>query len=264
MIRLENVSVAFAGQTALHPTSLALRGSEFTVLLGASGAGKSTLLRCLNLLNRPRGSVISEAFGDLTDPQALHEHRKRTAFIFQQHQLIGHRTALANVLVGRLGYHPAWRTLLPLPRAERRIALESLARVDLLHKALERVDRLSGGQQQRVGIARALAQQPKLVLADEPVASLDPATADKVLALLRRICDEDGIAAVVSLHQVDLARRYADRIVGLSQGRVVFDGPPEQLTDSILASLYKSAPPTAERPVAPSLVAPLNFATSED
>lgn len=266
MIRLEDVSVAFSGLQALCPTSLEFRRGEFAVLLGASGAGKSTLLRCLNLLNRPRtGKVVTADLGDLGNPQSLHEHRKRTAFIFQQHQLIGHNTALANVLVGRLGYHPTWRTLLPLPRAERQIALESLARVDLLHKALERVDRLSGGQQQRVGIARALAQSPRLVLADEPVASLDPATADKVLALLRRICDEDRITSVVSLHQLEFARTYADRVVGLAHGRVVFDGPPSELTDAALSAIYSGALATATTEhSSASLPVPLTYATAED
>lgn len=266
MIRLDHVSVAYPGLQALHPTSLTFRQGEFTVLLGASGAGKSTLLRCLNFLNRPtRGSVVADDLGDLGARRALHEHRKRTAFIFQQHQLIGHNTALANVLVGRLGYHPAWRTLFPLPRAERHIALESLARVDLLHKALERVDRLSGGQQQRVGIARALAQNPRLLLADEPVASLDPATADKVLALLRRICDEDRITAVVSLHQLDLARAYADRVVGLAQGRVVFDGPPGELTEAALTAIYRTPANTATAQARDSsLPLCLTYATAED
>ncbi|MGE0313610.1 MAG: phosphonate ABC transporter ATP-binding protein [Lautropia sp.] len=266
MIRLERVGVAFAGLQALHPTSLTFRDGEFTVLLGASGAGKSTLLRCLNLLNRPsEGRVVASDLGDIADRRTLQEHRRRTAFVFQQHQLIGHNTALANVLVGRLGYHSAWRTLFPLPHAERRVALESLARVDLLHKALERVDRLSGGQQQRVGIARALAQGPRLLLADEPVASLDPATADRVLALLRRICDEDRIAAVVSLHQLDLARVYADRIVGLAHGRVVFDGPPGALGDVALTAIYGARRgDTLTEPIgAPHPFTP-TYATAED
>lgn len=266
MIRLENVSVAFAGQQAMYPTSLTFHKGQFTVLLGASGAGKSTLLRCINLLNRPSaGRVVADDLGDLCDPSILHEHRKRTAFIFQQHQLIGHNTALVNVLVGRLGYHSVWRTLLPLSRAERRIALESLARVDLMHKALERVDKLSGGQQQRVGIARALAQNPRLVLADEPVASLDPATADKVMALMRRICNEDHITAVVSLHQLELARTYADRVIGLAHGRVVFDGSPNDLNATALDAIYRgnscvatTGHATTEIPVS------LNYAIAED
>lgn len=263
MIELENVRVSFpGGVTALHPTSLRFERGQFTVLLGASGAGKSTLLRCLNHLTPPiDGRVRVEGFGDLHEAKALHEHRKRTGMIFQQHQLIGRQTALQNVLLGRLGYHRAWRSLFPLPRAERRIALECLERVGLLHKALERVDCLSGGQQQRVGIARALAQRPQLMLADEPVASLDPATAHTVLSQLRRIGEEDGIATIVSLHQVELAQAYADRVVALAHGRVVFDGAPAGLTPATLEAIYHR--PTAAAPAEPTPVS-YDYATIED
>ena len=146
--------------------------------------------------------------------------------VFQQHQLIGRATVLPNVLTGRLGYHSGWRTLGPWPAAEKRRALDAIERVGLIDYALRRADQLSGGQQQRVGIARALVQDPTLILADEPIASLDPATADRVLGLLHAICKADGITAVVSLHQLEFARRYADVIVGLAQGAVVFEGPP--------------------------------------
>jgi phosphonate transport system ATP-binding protein len=158
--------------------------------------------------------------------------------IFQQHHLIGRHTAFQNVLVGRLGYHAWWRTLWPLPRAEQSLALECLDRVGLLGRAVERAQNLSGGEQQRVGIARALAQQPRLLLADEPVASLDPATADRVLGLLNRICKEDGITCIVSLHQLDLAQAYAERVVALNRGRVVFDGPAAELSPRIIADIY--------------------------
>ncbi len=268
MIQMNDVHVTFpGGMTALHPTSLHFRQGEFTVLLGASGAGKSTLLRCLNQLTPSSGgSIAVEGLGNLDDRRRLHEHRKHTGMIFQQHQLIGRQSTLANVLLGRIGYHAAWRSLFPLPLAERRIALECLERVGLLDKALERVDRLSGGQQQRVGIARALAQRPRLMLADEPVASLDPATSHKVLAQLRRIGQEDGITTVVSLHQVDLAQAYADRVIGLAHGRVVFDGAPAGLTPAKQQAIYRQAghrttEPTA--PIAPTLPA-YNFATIED
>lgn len=243
MIQIENIHVNFpGGVTALHPTTLNFKKGEFTVLLGASGAGKSTLLRCLNQLTPSSGGTITvDGLGSLTNRRQLHQHRKQTGMIFQQHQLIGRHSALANVLLGRIGYHTAWRSLFPLPHAERRIALECLERVGLLHKALERADRLSGGQQQRVGIARALAQRPRLMLADEPVASLDPATSHNVLAELRRIGREDSITTVVSLHQVDLAQAYADRIIGLAHGRVVFDGPPCELTASAQQAIYQHA-----------------------
>jgi phosphonate transport system ATP-binding protein len=162
--------------------------------------------------------------------------------IFQQHQLIVTQTALKNVLLGRLGEYGSLRSLFPLPRHEQEFALECLERVGLLDKALERVDNLSGGQQQRVGIARAIAQKPQVILADEPVASLDPATADRVLSLLRSIAKEDVIPAIVSLHQVDLAREYADRIIGLSEGSVVFDGGPQKLSSDVLRQIYRKKP----------------------
>ena len=250
MIQLNNVSVQLANVTALQPTSLAFGKGEFVVLLGASGAGKSTLLRCLNLLRKPdTGNIEVTGLGSLQSRKVLQQHRRQTGMIFQQHQLIGRHSALQNVLMGRLGYHSTLCSLFPLSAQEQAIGLHGLERVGLLHKALTRVDQLSGGQQQRVGIARALAQQPHLILADEPVASLDPATADRILALLHRICKEDGITAVVSLHQVELAKRYADRIVGLAHGRVVFDGTPAALTPAWITELYEPKTPVPEKPL---------------
>ncbi len=244
-LRLVGAGVVYPnGTRALHPTSLAFAEGAFTVLLGPSGAGKSTLLRSLNgLVPLTEGHVEVSRLGPLRDARAWREHRRATGMVFQQHQLIGRLTAFANVLTGRLGHHHALRTLLPLPTAEKRLALNALARVGLLEFALRRADQLSGGQQQRVGIARALAQQPSLVLADEPVASLDPATAERVLALLHGICRQDGLTAIVSLHQVELARRFADRIIGIGGGRVVFDGPPDALDDAAVRGIYGGTPP---------------------
>lgn len=246
MITVENATVTYAnGVTALHETDLLIPAGTFLVLLGPSGAGKSSLLRCLNGLVRPnRGTVRLTGGGSIFESRrALRAHRRATGMVFQQHHLIGRLTALANVLTGRIARHPTWRTLAPLPRGDRLIALRALERVGLLDSALHRADQLSGGQQQRVGVARAMAQEPALVLADEPVASLDPAAAERVLGDLRRICAEDGITAVVSLHQVDLARRFADQIVGLSAGRIVFRGAPRALGDGALAAIYGGAPP---------------------
>jgi phosphonate transport system ATP-binding protein len=158
--------------------------------------------------------------------------------VFQQHQLVRRLSALANVLHGRLGRHPAWRTWWPLPRAEQLLALRCLERVGLGDKALHRVDQLSGGEQQRVGVARALAQEPRLLLADEPVASLDPATARRLMELLREIARGDGMLAIVSLHQVEMARAFADRIIGLRSGRVVFDGSPAALDADAVSRIY--------------------------
>ena len=241
MIKLKQVRVEYqAGTPALQSTSLSFEAGKFNVLLGASGAGKSSLLRCVNLLVRPTtGSIEIAGLGNPLDRfSLLRQHRRNTAMVFQQHQLIGRLSVLQNVLVGRLGYYSSWRSLFPLPQADKYFALECLERVGLFEKALERVDNLSGGQQQRVGIARGLVQKPKIILADEPVASLDPATSHRVLSLLHRICKEDGLSAVVSLHQVEYAKKYADRIVGLAQGHVVFDGAPEQLDEEVCDHIY--------------------------
>jgi phosphonate transport system ATP-binding protein len=225
--------------TALHPTTLDVRPGQLLVLLGSSGAGKSTLLRTLNGLVRPTsGSVEIPGVGSLADPAVLRQHRRTTGMVFQQHHLIGRASVLANVLTGRLGYHGPLAFMRPWSRADKSLALAAIDRVGLLEHALQRADELSGGQQQRVGIARALVQQPRLILADEPVASLDPATAVNVMTLLSDICRSDRITAVVSLHQVPFATRFADRIVGLSGGRVVFDGLPQALTQDATESLY--------------------------
>lgn len=242
MLSVQDVEVTYPnGVLALHRSSATFGGGKFTVLLGMSGAGKSTLLRTLNGLVRPtRGDVTIQGRGSIfSSGRALRAHRRRTGMVFQQHHLIGRLSALENVLIGRLAMHATLRTLMPLPRADRIIALEALERVGLADRALHRADQLSGGQQQRVGIARAKAQQPEIMLADEPVASLDPATALKVLEDLHRICREDGITAVVSLHQVDLARRFADHIIGLAKGRIVFEGAPDSLGSAALDTIYE-------------------------
>ncbi len=240
MIRTEQVEVTFGRDVhALRSCSIDFKTGAFTVLLGASGAGKSTLLRTLNGLVRPtRGTVIASGVGDLSERKQLRHHRRNTGMVFQQHHLIGRLTVLENVLIGRLGYLTNLASLWPSSREERRLALQAIERVGLLDHALRRADRLSGGQQQRVGIARALVQQPRLLLADEPVASLDPATAEQLLTLLHGICRADNLTVIISLHQVDLARRFADRIIGLQAGSVTFDGPPDQLEAHQAGELY--------------------------
>jgi len=206
-----------------------------------SGAGKSTLLRTLNHLVVPTaGSIHSAELGAIRSATQVRGHRRHTAMIFQQHQLLLRKTALINVLTGRLAVHSAWRTIWPMPRADVLLAHECLRRVGLADKTFVRVDNLSGGQMQRVGIARALAQQPRTILADEPVASLDPNTSVQVLEQLSRISREDGITTIVSLHQLELARRFAQRIIGLAHGRIVFDGPPAELNDAVLAQIYNT------------------------
>jgi phosphonate transport system ATP-binding protein len=239
------------GLRALHSTNLEFETGSFNVLLGRSGAGKSTLLRCINLLNDPTtGEIDVEGLGVVNKQRSIQrQHRRNTAMIFQQHQLVSRHSALQNVLMGRLGHYHPLRTLLPFPRADKLLALECLDRVGLIEKALERADNLSGGQQQRVGIARGLAQQPTVLLADEPVASLDPATSHRVLSLLHRICKEDGLTAIVSLHQVELSQEYADRIIGLAEGHVVFDSQKQVLDDVSIDRIYNGEP-QADTPVA--------------
>lgn len=241
LIQTKSLSVTYRnGFQALKPTSVTIRPGEFLVLLGASGAGKSTLLRSLNGLVRPTQGelLLSDVTNPLRSGRALREHRRKTGMVFQQHHLIGRQTVLANVLMGRLATRNSLQSLLPWSTADKTLALEVIERVGLLDKALTRADALSGGQQQRVGIARALIQKPRLMLADEPVASLDPVTAESVLQLLHDICKTDHLTAVVSLHQIEFAKRFADRIVGLNRGEVVFDGKPAELTDADIQRLY--------------------------
>jgi phosphonate transport system ATP-binding protein len=252
MISLHNVSMVYSnGLRALHSTDLVFEPGSFNVLLGRSGAGKSTLLRCINLLNDPTtGDIDVAGLGIVNKQRSIQrQHRRNTAMIFQQHQLIARHSALQNVLMGRLGHYHPLRTLLPFPRADKLFALECLDRVGLIEKALERADNLSGGQQQRVGIARGLAQKPNFLLADEPVASLDPATSHQVLSLLHKICKEDGLTAIVSLHQVELSQQYADRVIGLSEGHVVFDSHDQVLDEASINKIY-SGDPEADTSVA--------------
>ena len=194
VLSLKGVSVRYGDSTvALHPTSLDVKQGEFLVLLGASGAGKSTLLRSINGLVLPtKGEVsIPGLAGGVVNAKTLREHRKRCGMVFQQHHLIGRQSVLRNVLMGKLGDRGAFASLWPWSKKDKLEALTVIERVGLLEKALSRADALSGGQQQRVGIARALIQKPRILLADEPVASLDPATAHSVLTLLHEICKKD-------------------------------------------------------------------------
>jgi len=254
MLRVEQVSVVFAnGVRALDGVSLELKPGSFTVLLGRSGSGKSTLLRVCNGLQSPTSGGV--CLTDGTRPAgaaAWRHHRRSMAMVFQAHQLLPRWTALDNALVGAIARRSLFAGLLPPPRAECALALACLERVGLLAKARTRVDQLSGGERQRVGIARALVQRPGMILADEPVASLDPATAIDVLDLLRTVCSQDGLTALVSLHQVDLARRVADRVVALAGGRIVFDGHPDDLSTDRETGIYR--PVHADPHLEPALI----------
>ena len=228
---------AFKDHAAIDDISFTVQEGEFVAVLGPSGAGKTTLFRCLTgLLPPDRGEV---RVGD-DDIAMLHGRaRRRVAVVFQQFNLVSRLSALDNVLAGRLGHVPAWRGVLRrFDRADRLLALECLDRVGLLRQAMQRADTLSGGQQQRVAIARAMAQRPSLIVADEPVASLDPTAGAGVLELLQRIARSDGVGVVCSLHQVHLARTYADRIVGLSQGRKVIDSAVAEFDEAAFGHLY--------------------------
>ncbi len=227
------------GHTALKEMDTEFQTGTFTVILGPSGAGKSTLLRLVNGLE-PLTSGEITVDGIPVRGKNLKKIRGDVGMIFQQFNLIGRLNVMTNVLVGRLWNRPWLTSVLYLfGREDRAIAEKVLMRVGLAEKAWERADRLSGGQQQRVGIARALAQEPRVILADEPVASLDPVTGDNIMQILREICDRDKITMIVNLHQVDLAKRYADRVIGLNAGEIVFDGTPKLLDSSILSHIYR-------------------------
>ncbi|MBN8969211.1 MAG: phosphonate ABC transporter ATP-binding protein [Rhizobiales bacterium] len=249
-LRVETLAKTFAGHAAIADVSFDVHDGEFVAVLGPSGAGKTTLFRCMTGLLAPdRGGV----WIDREDIATLRDRsRRRLAVVFQQFNLVSRLSALDNVLAGRLGYVPAWRGALQcFTRADRLLALECLDRVGLLAQAGQRADTLSGGQQQRVAIARALAQRPSLIVADEPVASLDPNAGAGVLELLRGIARTDGVGIVCSLHQVHFARAYADRIIGLSHGRIVIDGPSSEFDQAALERLYghrESAEPESVEP----------------
>jgi phosphonate transport system ATP-binding protein len=234
---VQELTVTFKGSVAIADVSLSLAENEFAAVLGPSGAGKTTLFRTIAGLLRPDRGTVRLDGDDIA--QSTGRDRRRIACIFQQFNLVSRLTALENVLAGRLGYVSAWRGCLRrFGRSDRLLALECLDRVGLLRHAMQRSDTLSGGQQQRVAIARALAQRPRLIVADEPVASLDPSSADSVMALLRQIARSDGVAIICSLHQPHFARSYADRIIGLSCGRVVFEVPAGQFDQAASAQLY--------------------------
>jgi phosphonate transport system ATP-binding protein len=236
-LRVSGVDKRLQGVHVLRDVSLSVGSGEFVALLGASGAGKTTLLRCVAGLDSIDSGTIEVAGVPVA---ALRRRaRRQVAVIFQRFNLVQRLSALDNVLAGRLGHVRSWRGIARrFERADRLLALESLERVGLLDYAVRRVDTLSGGQQQRVAIARALAQQPDLIVADEPVASLDPGSGGEILALLRRCCGEQGVAVLCSLHQVGWAQQFADRVVGLAQGATVIDVPASAFDDRHAQRLY--------------------------
>jgi phosphonate transport system ATP-binding protein len=245
MISIRGLSKTYpGGVTALRDVNIDVKEGEFLVILGPSGAGKSTLMRCINRLVEPdEGRVFHNQEEIIGHRRKLKEVRRQFGIVFQQFNLVKRLSVLTNVLTGRLAYRSAWRSLFyNFSQADKLIAIQCLARVNMEHKALQRADTLSGGEQQRVAIARALAQQPIVILADEPVASLDPKIARQVLTYLKQVASELGITVLCNLHQVEYTREFAERVVGMSRGTVVFDGPASELTDDMLHRIYYRDP----------------------
>ncbi len=231
-----------AGQPVLRGIDLDVEGPGVVAVIGPSGTGKSTLIRCINRLVDPSAGQILFRGGDLSQLQgrALREARRHIGMVFQEYNLVERLSVMENVLCGRLGVLPAWRPLLRrFAAADIDRAFELLESVGLpADFATRRADALSGGQRQRVGIARALMQEPDLILADEPTSSLDPRTSVEIMELFATVSQARGMPVLMNIHNVELARRHAVRIVGLSQGTVVFDGPPQALRDSDLTTIY--------------------------
>ncbi len=242
MLELKNLSKTYEGGTrALQGVDLTVEEGEFLVIIGLSGSGKSTLMRCINRLVEPTGGQVIYQGIDVTaaSPAELRLVRRRIGMVFQHFNLVRRSTVLTNVLTGRLGYVNPWKSLWhQFPASEIERAMENLKRVGIAEKAHARADELSGGQQQRVGIARALMQEPEMILADEPVSALDPATSHSVLRYLEAINGEDGITVLCNLHFLDLARRYGTRIVALKDGRLIFDGQPGEIDRERFRQIY--------------------------
>jgi len=241
VLRIEHLVKDYAGGVrALEDVSLEVRDGEFLVLIGLSGSGKSTLLRCINRLIEPTSGRITLDQDDITAARGdeLRRIRRGIGMIFQQFNLVKRSTVLTNVLTGRLGYVSQWQALVAhFGEEDYRRALSNLERVGLRERVHQRADRLSGGQQQRVAIARALMQEPKIMLADEPVASLDPATSHSVLKYLQQI-NREGMTVICSLHFLSLARTYGTRVIALKQGRLMFDGLPSDIDERRFQAIY--------------------------
>ena len=241
MLVVDELTCRFGSNVAVDRASFSIQRGSFIGVIGRSGAGKSTLLRMINRLAEPsQGRVLFEGT-DVTALQGaeLRQWRARSAMIFQQFNLVGRLDVLTNVLMGRLAKVPTWRSLVQLwPEGDKAVAMSALEQFDMAAIASQRADQLSGGQQQRVAIARALVQEPDIILADEPIASLDPRNTKIVMDALLRINKHFGITVICNLHSLDLARSYCDRLIGMAAGRVVFDGAPETLTDRIARELY--------------------------
>jgi phosphonate transport system ATP-binding protein len=242
MLELRHLSKSYvADKPVLTDINLEVAAQGLTAVIGPSGTGKSTLIRCINRLVEPTQGEILFDGQDLVklDRGALREARRHIGMVFQEYNLVERLSVMENVLSGRLGYVSSWRAWRrAFAKDDIRKAFELLDVVGLSGFAQQRADALSGGQRQRVGIARAVMQEPKLLLADEPTSSLDPKTSVEIMELLRGVGATRGIPVLVNMHDVELAKRFADRVVGMSGGKVVYDGPPQYLTDDVLKSIY--------------------------
>jgi phosphonate transport system ATP-binding protein len=242
MLKVENlVKVYDGGIQALDDVSFEVEKGEFLAVIGLSGSGKSTLLRCINRLIEPTSGTIMWDGVDVTNAsqEELRRIRRRIGMVFQHFNLVDRSKVLTNVLAGRLGYvNPALSIVNRFPKKDLEKAHAQLARVGLEEKVNARADELSGGQQQRVGVARAMMQDPEIMLADEPVASLDPVLAHSIMQYLELINQEDGVMVLCSLHFLDLVHQYADRVIALNEGKLVFEGSPKEIDDDKFKEIY--------------------------
>ena len=242
MLKLSALTKRYdTGDLALNQVDLEIPDAQVLALIGPSGAGKSTLIRCVNRLVEPTSGNATLNDVNLTklSSRGLRKSRRKMGMIFQEYALVERLTVMENVLSGRLGYVGFWRSYFrKFPKDDIKEAFRLLDRVGLLEMADKRADELSGGQRQRVGICRALIQDPDLLLVDEPTASLDPKTSRQIMRLINELCSERGLTAIINIHDVLLAQMFAQRIVGLANGEVVYDGKPEGLTPEVLTQIY--------------------------
>ncbi|WP_040984265.1 phosphonate ABC transporter ATP-binding protein [Oceanobacillus jeddahense] len=247
ILKIEDVTKVYSdGTVALSNVNFNVYPGEFVVVIGSSGAGKSTLLRCINrLVELSKGNVIFKGEKiNKSKPRHIKQIRREIGMVFQNFNLIDRLSVLNNVLHGRLGYTGTIKGSLGIfSKKDIAEAEMILDRIGLNQQKYKRADELSGGQMQRVGISRALAQKPRLILADEPIASLDPASSKNIMDHFYNICQEDQLTAIVNLHQVDVALKYATRIIGMQHGQVIFDGHPSQLTDKVIDEIYNTRKP---------------------
>ncbi len=263
MLKIEGLTKSFGGLVAVDNVTFEVPTGQMVGIIGRSGAGKSTLLRMINRLTDPTSGRIlcDDVSGKDIDVCRLRGRRVRQwrtqcAMVFQQFNLVPRLQVMTNVLIGRIGYHATLPALLMMfPAKDRALTIRALQRLDMVSHALHRADELSGGQQQRVAIARALVQEPKILLADEPIASLDLRNATIVMDALRRINKEDGITVICNLHLLQTAKDYCDRIIGMRKGSIVFDGSPSQLSDALAREIYGGGGEPGDEEVALALTA---------